>query len=209
MEPGPQDTICDLKIVLDKLSDGVIVADPEGKFLVFNPAAERILGMCARDIRPEEWTSVYGCYHTDKVTPYPAHQLPLTRAIRGEEVLEEPIYIRNQDRPSGGWISVSGQPLKRGNGSTWGGLAVFRDITEQREAEDKLNSTSRQLSILIHSQKTAVLIESDKREIQFINVAFCELFGIPATPPELIGQDCYQSVAQAKRLFPDPEGFVR
>jgi len=209
MEPVLPNATHFLKIVLDKLCDGVIVADPEGSFLVFNSAAERILGTGARDIHPEEWASVYGCYHTDKVTPYPAHQLPLTRAIRGEEVLDEPIYIRNQDRPTGGWISVSGRPLKTGNGSTWGGLAIFRDITDQRESEDKLHSTLQLLSILIHSQKTAVLLESDKRKIQFINTAFCELFGVFSKPSELIGKDCYQSVAQAKHLFPDPEGFVQ
>ena len=209
MEPGLQDTTGFLKVVLDKLSDGIIVADPEGKFLVFNPAAEKILGRGARDIHPEEWTSVYGCYRTDKVTPYPARQLPLARAIRGEEVLEEPIYIRNQDRPSGGWISVSGRPLKNGNGSTWGGLAIFRDITDQRETEDKLHSTSQRLSTLIHGQKTAVLLESSKRKIQFINAAFCELFGVCANPAELVGRDCSQSLAQAKHLFTDPEGFVQ
>jgi PAS domain S-box-containing protein len=209
MEPVLPNATHFLKIVLDKLCDGVIVADPEGSFLVFNSAAERILGTGARDIHPEEWASVYGCYHTDKITPYPAHQLPLTRAIRGEEVLDEPIYIRNQDRPTGGWISVSGRPLKTGNGSTWGGLAIFRDITDQREAEDKLHLTLQLLSILIHSQKTAVLLESDKREIQFINTAFCELFGVFSKPSELMGKDCYQSVAQAKHLFPDPEGFVQ
>jgi PAS domain-containing protein len=52
-----------MRAILNSLNEGVIVADQDGKFLLFNPVAERILGIGPRDIQPSEWTSVYGCYH--------------------------------------------------------------------------------------------------------------------------------------------------
>ena len=99
-----------LQAVLNSLTDGVIVSDMKGEFLFFNPAAEKILGIGSRDIAQSNWTSVYGCYRTDKTTPYPSEELPLARAIRGEEIVDEHIFIRNPERTEGVWISISASP---------------------------------------------------------------------------------------------------
>lgn len=127
-----------LRAVLSSITEGVIVADQDGMFLFFNPVAERILGIGSRDVTPAEWTSVYGCYRTDKVTPYPPEQLPLARAIRGEEVIDDVIYIKNSEQPKGVWISVSGSPLKDSTGSVKGGLVIFREITKRQNALEKI-----------------------------------------------------------------------
>src|SRR5262245_32013792 len=92
-----------LQAVLDSMSDGVAVADENGKFLLFNPAAERILGFGASDAPPEQWSERYGCFLSDGETPYPADQMPLMRAIRGEEVDDAIEFIRNANRPEGVW----------------------------------------------------------------------------------------------------------
>ena len=53
-----------LYAIFNSLVEGVIVADKNGKFIFFNPAAQKILGIGSKDIASEEWTSVYGCYKT-------------------------------------------------------------------------------------------------------------------------------------------------
>ncbi len=191
------------------LDDGVVVADLEGRFLLFNPAAESMLGMGARDMSPAEWTAAYGCYLRDGVTPFPPEKLPLARAIQGEEIVDELILIKNFRRPSGLWIAVSGKPLRDGGGVLWGGLVIFRDITEQIEAEEKLKSASLRLSAVVDNHETGILVESEKREIQLINSALCDLFGICSQPAELIGTDCSRAAEQAKDRFQDSDGFVR
>ena len=49
------DTKESLEAVLNSLTDGVIVANVKGKFLFFNPAATKILGMGSRDITQSNW----------------------------------------------------------------------------------------------------------------------------------------------------------
>src|SRR5438094_621467 len=71
--------------ILDSMGDGLVVADATGRLLLFNPAAERIIGIGLVDVGPDEWGRVYGVFHPDRVTPYPSELLPLTLAIRGEE----------------------------------------------------------------------------------------------------------------------------
>jgi PAS domain S-box-containing protein len=127
-----------LRAVLENLTDGLVVANQQGRFLFFNPEAERILGIGARDTVPSEWSAVYGCYLPDQVTPYPPERLPLARALRGEEALNQLIFIRNAHHPEGLWINVSGRPLGDRGGKLSGGLVVFRDVTERQNALRKI-----------------------------------------------------------------------
>ncbi len=60
-----------LQSVLDCMGDGVVVADSNARFLVFNPAAERILGQGRIDDPSEEWSRLYEIFLPDRVTPYP------------------------------------------------------------------------------------------------------------------------------------------
>ena len=129
-----------LKCVVDSMGDGVVVADRNGKFLLFNPAAERILGIGAVEGTPNDWTHQYGIFEADQVTPYPASELPLAQALRGLSVNGEDLFVRNAKIPEGAWISVTARPLKEENGAVWGGVAVFGDITQRKFADHALRA---------------------------------------------------------------------
>ena len=123
-----------LRTVLESLTEGLIVADEQGNFILFNPEAERILGLGAKEVAPAEWSSAYGCYLPDRVTPYPSDQLPLAQALEGREALDELIFIRNPAQPEGVWITASGRPLRDHRGRVCGGLVVIRDMSERQSA---------------------------------------------------------------------------
>ena len=74
-----------LQSVLDNLGDGVAVADESGRLVMFNPAAEAILGLGAIDSGPQEWSRIYGLFHPDGKTPIASDELPLARAVQGVE----------------------------------------------------------------------------------------------------------------------------
>lgn len=197
-----------LRDIFQHLADGVIVSNTEGRFLLFNPAAERMLGLGIQELNPDQWTTVYGCYLPDTVTPFPPDKLPLARALNGEEISDEPIYIKGPHKPSGIWISVSGRTLRHSDGAIWGGFVIFRDVSRQMAAERKSQSVAHELAAVIDNEKTAILVEDEHREIQSINQAFCDLFKMPVQPHELVGADCSKSAEQSKHLFREPEAFV-
>lgn len=129
---------CENKVlhsILNNLTEGVVVADKNGNFLLFNAIAEQILGIGQKNISSAEWSAIYGTFYPDKMTVYPSHELPLARAIRGEEVINEPIFIRNPERPEGTFIEVSARPLKDENGNNAGGIVIIRDISKIKKAE--------------------------------------------------------------------------
>jgi len=134
-----------LKSILDSMGDGVIVANETGSFLLFNPAAERILGIGRTDTTPDEWSGRYGLYLPDQVTLYPPESLPLARAIRGEEVNSAELFVRHADAPAGIWINVTARPLRDEEGRLRGGLVVFQEITARKRAEQEIRSLNAQL----------------------------------------------------------------
>lgn len=149
-----------LHSILSSMADAVIVADKEGKFLVFNPAAERMFGQGATEIASSEWSHQYGLYLPDKVTPVPPDQLPLARSIRGEEVNNVEIFVRHKKAPQGLWTRVNGRPLKGPNGEVTGGVIVCRDITEVKKEEFFLFDQSRVLEMIAANATLAEILTS-------------------------------------------------
>jgi two-component system, sensor histidine kinase and response regulator len=127
-----------LESVLDSMSEGLVVCDTAGKFLIFNRAAERIVGIGATPGGMEQWPATYGVFYPDTMTPIPPDELPLVRAARGEESTEVEQFLRNPAVPQGVYVSVSGRPLRDAEGTLIGGIVLFRDVTERRRADAEL-----------------------------------------------------------------------
>ena len=158
-----------LQSILSSIGDGVVVSDDKGQFLLFNPAAEKLLGITVKELgpaNPANWSAQFGCYMPDKATPYPSDQLPLARAIRGEEVNETEVYIRNDKNPKGLWLSVTGRPLKDTRGMLKGGVVALRDVTGRKNAEDQLRQAHAQLQKSLEKLKAAQmnLIQAEKMD---------------------------------------------
>ncbi len=144
-----------LRSILDNMADAVIVADESERFLVFNPAAERMFGFGATATTSLEWSEQYGLYLTDMVTPFPAAQLPLARAIRGEATNDVEIFVRHDVRPEGAWVLANGRPLRDEHGHPRGGVIVCREITERKTIEERLRLQNLRLQEVAERERQA------------------------------------------------------
>ncbi|MFO0889374.1 MAG: GAF domain-containing protein [Isosphaeraceae bacterium] len=127
-----------LRSVLDCMREGVVVADRESRLIVFNPAAERILGRSVAPAEGDRWRPEYGVYHADRATPYGHEDLPLSRAIRGESLDEVEVYIAHDRLRQGRWMLINARPLRDDQDTVQGGLVVFHDVTRRRNDEKRL-----------------------------------------------------------------------
>lgn len=149
-----------LKSILDSMSDPVIVADPEGRLTLFNAAAERQHGRGVTGKPVQEWSEIYGLYRLDRITPYPADELPLMLTIKGQIVDNREIYIRPGHGDAGFYVSFSGRPIIDDQGTMRGGVIVGRDITPLKEAELKIRRQNEELDRRVQ-ERTAELARTN------------------------------------------------
>lgn len=142
-----------LRSILDSMGDGVAVVDAQGQFVLFNRVAEEIVGFGPLTAPHEQWPAQYGLYLPDQTTPYPAEDLPLVKAMRGEPVREVQMFVRNERRPKGLWLRVTATPLRDAYGQVCGGVAVFRDVTDVTHAQQALEAERFALHHMVQAQE--------------------------------------------------------
>lgn len=116
-------------------SDGLIAFDGEGRCLFWNAAMERISGMKATDVVGQHLVELFPFLSES------GEERNLRRAAAGEEVLsrERPYAITATGRR--GFFDGHYRPLRDEAGAVVGGIAVIRDITDRKQAEELLHET--------------------------------------------------------------------
>jgi two-component system cell cycle sensor histidine kinase/response regulator CckA len=163
-----------------------MVADSEGRIVMANPAAQVMTRLAPPDVRREEWSTAYGLYCPDMVTPYPSERLPLWRAIDGETVHDVEIFVRNEVFPQGQWHSCSAAPLRDPEGRPSGGVLIFHDITARKRAQDELRRTADTLRAVIQTSPLAIVGMDLDGTVKSWNRAAERMFGWRSE--EVVGQ---------------------
>ncbi len=124
-----------LAAIVDSMSDGIVVANAEGELEMFNPAAEKIIGIGRTDSQSDEWSAAYGLYDPETGELCPPDELPLVQALTGAPRVEKELIVRNDNLMEDVRIAARATPIHDAAGRITGAVAVFHDITETRQIE--------------------------------------------------------------------------
>ncbi|WP_207956235.1 PAS domain S-box protein [Rubrobacter marinus] len=186
-----------LRTIVDAEPECVKVLGPDGTLLEMNPAG---LAM----IEAYSFEEVRGKPVHKMVSPeYRDAFVALTEEVfaGGSGELEfEIVGLKGTRR----WLETHAAPLRDAKGEVFGLLGVTRDVTERKEAEEKLRASVKELSDLKFAldESAIVAFTDQKGRITYVNDKFCEVSGYSRA--ELIGRD--------HRLINSgyhPEGFIK
>ncbi len=148
-----------LQSVIQNMGDGLVVSDENGKFIIWNPAAEKIIGLGLLNIPEDQWADTYGIFWPDTKTVMETDDLPLVKALKGVDVHDMEIYVQNYRKTEGNFVIISARPLKDASGVITGAVAVFHDITERKNSENVIKKLNEELEQKV-IERTAQLAEA-------------------------------------------------
>jgi len=121
--------------IIQNMAEGIVLEDVEGMVTFVNPAAVSMLGYTS-----EEWV---GKHWTEIVPPDQQHSIQKAdeRRMRGESDRYELELANKEDQRIS--VLVSGSPRFDGEDQFDGTMAVFTDITERKQTEEKISRFSR------------------------------------------------------------------
>jgi PAS domain S-box-containing protein len=135
-----------LQSILDHVGDGVVAVDDDGHVLLWNRRAEEILGMGPANLPPEQWPRHFGLYRAPGADLLSVDELPLARALKGEIVRNQELFVHNPDNHPGRWISAFARPLTMLRGDWEGAVGVLVDITEAHNLREQMDTQSGELA---------------------------------------------------------------
>jgi PAS domain S-box-containing protein len=136
-----------LATTLYSIGDGVLSADETGRVTRINPVAERLTGWSETDAVGRPIEEIFNIINED--TRAKAAN-PVTRVLAEGVVVglanHTALISRDgSERP----IADSGAPIRDSQGVSRGAVLVFRDVTEDRRADDAVRASEEKLRLMI------------------------------------------------------------
>lgn len=184
-----QDIERENQLILRAAGEGIYGVNAEGKTTFVNPAAERMLGWAAEELVGREIHPIVHHTHHDG-RHYPDHDCPIYAAFRDGAVhqVDGEVFWRKDGSPV--WVEYTSTPI-RDRGVVVGAVIVFRDVSQRREADEKLH---------------AALAEVDRlrERLELENAYLQEEIRIETNPRGIIGQSeaIQKTLRQVKLVAP-------
>lgn len=132
-----------LRGIAAALGEGLLVQDMDGRLLLMNPEAERLLGWHEAELKGRDVHSSIHYLRSDG-TPYPREECPIQSLVSFGSFYrcEDEVFIRKDGTMFP--VSYVVTPLRRGQ-EIVAAVTAFQDITERKRAEAELIESRRRL----------------------------------------------------------------
>ena len=156
-----------LRVTLASIGDAVIACDVDGRVTFLNQSAEAMTGWPASEAAGRGLHEVFKIVNERTREPV---QSPASLVMRSGNIVGLAnhtvlIHRDGSERP----IADSAAPIRDGAGVVAGAVLVFRDVTEQRRAEEALAEQREWLETTIESIGDAVIATDMQGQIAFMN----------------------------------------
>jgi PAS domain S-box-containing protein len=174
-----------LQTVVENLDEGVIVSDLKGGLLHWNRTALDIHGYTDLEEGLRSLTDFVDTFELAAMdgTQIPVEQWPLARVLRGENLHDLELRVRNIKANWERILNYGGTLVHDVNRQPLMAIVTVRDITERKRAEERLHE---QADIINRAQDAIIIRDFNDQRVTFWNSGAERLYGWSAE--EAIGQ---------------------
>ena len=155
--------------IVDSMSDGVIVLDPQDRIVDVNPSAQNMINRPVSELMGEPIKEVWPCWPVE---------ISLSDGISDREIV-----IHERDST----YDVRVSPLKDWRGGLVSRAVVLRDITEHKRAEELLHESEEKFRTIFENASDEIIYLDRNGTILDVNRKVEDIFGY--TREELIGRN--------------------
>jgi diguanylate cyclase (GGDEF)-like protein/PAS domain S-box-containing protein len=127
----------ELLAIVAGLQEGLVVVAADGRITRANPAAASIFGVALGELVGSRIEDTPARVLTADGAALSAEQMPSRRALAGESVNGMRVQFVRRDG-SRLWIEINSSPLTEADGSSYGALSTYLDVTDRVERERRI-----------------------------------------------------------------------
>jgi PAS domain S-box-containing protein len=142
-----------LRLIIDNISEGVIVANADKEIVMANYMANEIFGIEEDNKISLNLTDHFELYFPDEKTVFPSQNLPTVRALDGEETNDVDVVLWNPIANEKRRVLISGRPLIDQNNKVVAAVITIKDISRYKKLEEELKETESKYRKLIGFKK--------------------------------------------------------
>lgn len=190
---------------LEAIPIGVAVLDAQGRPYYINRAGQQLLGQGVLPLNSvEDLSESYQVYIAGTNTLYPCENLPIVRALRGQNATADDMEIHRPDKkvPIEAW----GTPIFDA-GKVAFAMAVFQDVAERKQAETERHKFIEKLFELNQNLEKSLDAESELTDAygRFVPHQFLNLLGYESIIDVNLGDQVQEEMSV---LFADIRDFT-
>ncbi len=174
-----EEELLKFRLGIDRSADATFITDIDGNIVYVNPAFEQIYGFSKEEAFGKTPRILKSGVHPAEVYKHFWETLLAKKVVNGE------LVNKTKD---GKLLNIEGSanPILDKDRNIIGFLAIQRDITKRKQAEDAIRESEEHYRKLVELSPDAIAIHSEGR-IVFSNSAGAKLMGV-ADPEQLIGK---------------------
>ena len=165
-----------LKVLLDNVESAIVACDSQGVLTLFNRVAQEFHNLPQKQLPADQWAQHYNLYLPDGKTLMKKEDIPLFRALQGEQISNVEMMVIPKHGASR-TLLTSGQAIIDPQGKKLGAVVAMQDITERKQAESALERLRRQNELILNSAGEGIYGVDLQGNTTFANPAAARMTG--------------------------------
>jgi PAS domain S-box-containing protein len=172
------------RLIAKNTADTISVLDLNLAYTYISPSVFKLRGFTAQEVIKQTLDQVFTPASLQKVHQSFTEHMNLEASQTADPYRSETLELEEYCKDGSTiWVEISVSFLRDANLNPTGLLTVTRDITERKQAEEKLRILSR----AVEQSPASIIITNTDGKIEYVNTKFAVLTGY--SPEEVIGQN--------------------